>query len=336
MHADGLLGTPEYGLGYYSPSGHKMVSRDRDWRHVLGRGNQSVDWNPRLPILASCWSDTIQFWNTESGVKLEPKNQNTIARTLAWDPSGTRLAIGSSEDPSGTMLALGSPDHDVEIWELESEVSLPCRGHKGTVTSLAWSPDGQWIASASGDNSVRFWNRNGTQVEEFRIKGEHLDEVKEGIAWNPAGRELAIVSGSDIKILNPFSQGDRVDILPAENPLYTIDWHPNGKLSASGSNNGQITIWDVERRTELAQCEDSPSTILALAWHPSREILVSSSENFKGGVLQFWSPRNPEPIHTIPLSKAVWSIDWSPDGTYLATCSGVVEIWRIRELLDRD
>jgi WD40 repeat protein len=68
--------------------------------------------------------------------------------------------------PSGTRLATGSQDRMVRVWNPETgDELLVLRGHTGTVMSLAWSPDGVTLASGSYDGTVRLWTAPGVLAD---------------------------------------------------------------------------------------------------------------------------------------------------------------------------
>ncbi|HEU5377957.1 MAG TPA: hypothetical protein VFV38_21250 [Ktedonobacteraceae bacterium] len=55
------------------------------------------------------------------------------------------------------MIASGSQDESVQVWEVATGKCLyTCTGQTGSISELAWSPDGRVIASAS--NVVHLWN----------------------------------------------------------------------------------------------------------------------------------------------------------------------------------
>ena len=93
--------------------------------------------------------------------------------------------------PDGTQLASGGDDSVVRVWEVSNGEQLwALEGHTNGVGSLAWSPDGHRLASASAgdDRTTRIWDA---------VKGKHLRVLQDythEVRWSPDGKMLA--SGS--------------------------------------------------------------------------------------------------------------------------------------------
>ncbi|MBH8553165.1 PD40 domain-containing protein, partial [Nostocaceae cyanobacterium CENA357] len=61
------------------------------------------------------------------------------------------------------------------------------QGHQGTVWSVSFSPDGQYIATAADDGTTRLWNLNGQQVAQFQ---GHRKAVR-SVSFSPDGKYIA-------------------------------------------------------------------------------------------------------------------------------------------------
>jgi WD40 repeat protein len=68
-------------------------------------------------------------------------------------------------------------------------------GHSGEVTSVAWSPDGKYIASGSSDMTLQVWDVT-TDNHFFTFKG-HVDKINT-VAWSPDGKYIASGSADGI------------------------------------------------------------------------------------------------------------------------------------------
>ena len=82
---------------------------------------------------------------------------------------------------TGSTIFGGGGKTNVEHWRCVSTL----RGHSGDVLDLDWSPDDQYLASSSVDNTIRIWNMLNMPESVAVLKG-HTGLVK-GISWDPIG-----------------------------------------------------------------------------------------------------------------------------------------------------
>ena len=96
-----------------------------------------VAFHPKENILASCSADkSIKLWNLDTGTELSTMR-------------------GHSEDNQDcTCKHDAGEDED----EYESNPDCPVRGHSDSLSSVAFSADGQWVMSGSYDKTIRLWD----------------------------------------------------------------------------------------------------------------------------------------------------------------------------------
>lgn len=99
------------------------------------------------------------------------------------------------------------PCAEVRIWDPATGQNISTlEGHSDSVQSVAWSPDGSQLASASNDRTARIWDPDTGQSVSI-LKG-HSHWVR-SIAWSPDGRRLASASTDmTVSIRDPASSQD--------------------------------------------------------------------------------------------------------------------------------
>jgi len=278
----------------------------------------------------------VKIWRVEDGTlqveSAEPAAWITRITALRFSPRGDLLVVGLA---NGTFSILDGADGHL-IRNIE--------GHTDDVTSIAFSPGGRVLATASADRTLQLW-----LVSEWK----RIDKIFvttpawiTDLAYSPDGKILA-ANGDPVqlrdtgtgKLLEPppasgdhiaFSPdgtllavlGDQLELWRLANHSLEHSWDgytdgiwslaasPDGHTLAAGGWNAPIRLWQTENGNLLRTLEPARRNVL---FSPNGQTLVAVSD-----VLQFWQPSDGILLNTNRWLDKADSAAFSPDGQLLA------------------
>lgn len=182
-------------------------------------------------------------------------------------------AFGVAGD--GAEYAVGGSDGAVLLVPMAGGAPRVLVDHKETVSRVVFTPDGQWVVSASEDNAIVVWNRKSGQVERgFRA---HSANVR---ALAVSTDSTLIASGSVADDVRVWRLGDGERIAEFEGPsadVTDVTFSPTGQHVFSGSRDSQVRRWSLDRGKPDARNLSLDSTVVALRWSPTRQTLYALS-----------------------------------------------------------
>jgi len=121
-------------------------------------------------------------------------------------------------------------------------------GHTGGVNSVAYSPDGKRIVSASDDKTIKIWD--ATTGEELKTLAGHDGPVYSA-TFSPDGKRIVSASADETLKLWDAETGEELRTLSVQTSHVPVAFSPDGKRIVSGSSDNTLKIWDVETGKEL-------------------------------------------------------------------------------------
>jgi WD40 repeat protein len=234
----------------------------------------SIAISPNDKLLAlACHDSVVRLVDADTGRARRTLRGDRTIWCVAFSRDGRLVAAGSGsegEQDSGT----------VRIWEVESGRERPTiTGHGAQ--SLAFSPDGQRLATGGVDQAVKIWDI-ATGQEVLTLRG-HTDWVQ-GIAYTPDGLHVVSASGDrTIRIWDgtPWHQGERFgdDVLTLrghQDSVNVVAFHPRKARLATASTDGTIKFWSTKTWRELRTVHPDFDEVWRLAFSPLGDRLAVS------------------------------------------------------------
>ncbi len=245
----------------------------------------AVSWSPTTRQIASAGTkETIHIWNAFTGtIDVVYSHQARVLssiHSLAWSPNGSFLASICSMERFIVFKALRI--WDTKTHQLIQEFSLQAKSvneHLSATSALAWSPDGQYIATASGGENLSIWHATqGTLVDQWRL-GHDMTLV---VAWSPNDKQRLATAGGD-HMVRIWQVGKNRRLLSTcaghSGNIRAIAWSPDGQYLSSTSHDKTIRIWDPETGTCLHTFRHHTGWVNSVSWSPQGKRLASGSQD---------------------------------------------------------
>lgn len=178
---------------------------------------------------------------------------------------------------------------DIKKWHLADEeirTDLPpgvklvstLRGHMGAIGRIAWSPDGQILASPSEDKTIRLWNVN---TGDCFLKLEGHKESVLCVAFDPTGHKLASGGYKDAVKLWDSSTGKLIRELKIgeSSSIYSVAFDPKGRILASGDESGYVHLWSEATDFLLTSIDACDNSAVAVTFDQDGKKLAAGSIN---------------------------------------------------------
>ena len=297
----------------------------------------AVAWEPSGARIASAGGDgTVRVWEAETGKTLltyrghthwlNKINRQITVYTVSWHPKGKRIVsagVGAS----------------VHVWDAATGQDLALyEGHSGLapyVWAVAWSPDGERIASACSsaglDKTVHLWDAaTGQAITRYRVPSGLMPNFSVlSLAWSPDGTRIAAACSQDAIRVWDTATGHLVSTHRSGSECVShIAWSPDSRYLALAQSDHKARVWDTSTEKNVTIYYDHKDGVRYVAWSPDGKLLATASND---RTVHIWEPLTGKRIFVYE-GHADWAtaVAWSPDGNRIASASNdkTVRVWQ--------
>lgn len=277
------------------------------------RLQSAVAWNSDGTLLAIAGVDSvtsdgfIEIWNQSGDTLLyEVRDIDLAIHSISWSPDSTRIA-----ETGGTGVI-----HIREINNLSTPIAK-FTGFFNVVEEIAWSPDGNYLASGTYVGSaytLKIWDMTSL-IDKPII--EQITQSISALAWSSDSQYLAMAGLIGLVIMPvsqlPLSNQNDFRIIP-EASMHSVAWSPENNRIATGDWLGNLYIYEFDGTSYVfSQMYPVQSDLIdAVAWSPDGTLLASASID---GTLRVFETTNFSEVSNYShiAGYVINSISWFPD-----------------------
>jgi WD40 repeat protein len=259
------------------------------WRHSLGEYPLGVAWasdSLALGVLPS--TGDIPWLERASGTPLKSfpgHNQGNSSMTTS---------------PLGNRISTGGLDGRIQVWDYSTgHIRFECSGSPSVgkwIEHVRFSPTSELLASSAG-RSLRIWDSTGHLLTEY---SDHPSTIAD-FAWRPDGQGIAAACHGGARLYRSKSsrwEPFAYQKLAWKGSLISLQWAPNGRFIAAGSQESTIQFWRLPYHPgEELFMSGYANKVKELSWDCSSRFLASGG----GAQITIWDVSGKGPAGTRPL-----------------------------------
>jgi WD40 repeat protein len=250
------------------------------------------------------------------------------AGVLMWEQASKGSTNAQSPTPAHPLKKQGPTATHTSSSSSVGVTIYTYRKHTDGVRAALWSPNGQFIASASLDKTVHVWNAT-TGKDILPPYSRHSKPLKT-VAWSPNGHYIA--SGGEDKTVHVWNAatGNDLPFSPYKGHSETVrnvTWSPRGQFIASASEDHTVQVWNGNTGDLRVTYRGHSFFVISAAWSPDGKYIASASFD---KTVQVWDASTGGiPVKYLRHASEVRAVAWSLDGRFIASGGNddTVHLW---------
>lgn len=312
----------------FSPDGKHIITSSRDKvARVFSlngtiekelKGHSSNVWSARFKsdnktIVSVSDDHTIRNWS--------------IGRRVETYENAVNISFADFSQKGFKIIVVR--DTIAQSWNMIGETVATFVGHRDSINTARFSPDGSMVLTAGKDGAAFLWSADGIPVKQFR---KHQASVNDAIFTSDGKKVITISSDSTARVCNLETDSDVV--LKTMDVFTSVCPSPEPNVFALGTNSGDIIIYDISGK-ELCKFHGHDGRVNSVVFSPDGKYLLSTSLD-KTAVL--WDNIGQMKYTFRGYANYFNSAVFSPDGKYIVTTSndGFARMWTIdgKDIMD--
>lgn len=242
-------------------------------------------------------------------------------RDIEFSPDGNQLAVATT---TGIWIYDSYTGKQINRFE----------GYMGGANAISYSQNGQLLAAAHQDLTIRLWEPTSkNQKEPIPALRGHKDKIY-AVTFSSDGKSSMLASASadkTIRLWDPHTLTDDerlIAILPYKDAVRTVAFSFDNRMLAGGSDDGIIQVWDAGTGDRIYEFTEHTDSVQSVHFSRNRTELVSAS--LDGNVLLWSLVGEGGRLHSpIQHNASVYAAKFSPDGNTFATGSAdkLIRLW---------
>ncbi len=225
----------------------------------------AVAFAPKGEFVASAGIDkTVRVWTLDGKEKLKPIVAKDAPTCVAVSTDGKRIAYAGWD---GTI-------HQVNADNGEAIGDQPA--DQGPIFSLAFSPDGKWLASGGRKGTVQIWGATN-ELKHHATLPDHGKTVW-ALAWSPDSATLAASADKSIKLWK-VAEKKAEELQGHLVPIRSLAFADGGKKLISGSEDKTVRVWDVANKQSQTLTGANASVVGVVSTSDGKTIYAVADES---------------------------------------------------------